>query len=73
MKLSAYWDFAILYFWEICYSYSTRGENAEKALKTKSLYPCEIQTFAAISSTYLVPPQGLEPWTPTLRVSCSTS
>ena len=26
-----------------------------------------------LSIVFFVPPQGLEPWTPTLRVSCSTN
>ena len=31
------------------------------------------QLSYGISAEYFVLPQGLEPWTPTLRVSCSTN
>ena len=32
-----------------------------------------LQTKKAVKKTAFVLPQGLEPWTPTLRVSCSTN
>ncbi len=42
-------------------------------IKSVVLYQLSYGISMSCSSCELVLPQGLEPWTPTLRVSCSTN
>ena len=42
-------------------------------LRQGSSFPRNTKKSEKLSFLASVPPQGLEPWTPTLRVSCSTN
>ncbi len=43
-----------------------------QASRPVSVYKQKVRWTESIGP-FVVPPQGLEPWTPTLRVSCSTN